>query len=374
MTKKRRKKFSVKKTLRIVIPFLLILTVIFNIKRIVIFTESKITGYEYETIEVFNELDVYSDVRKHEYSKTLEVVSKSDNFKKEYVNSYLDIKYNSLDDNFIENTNALLFLGYNSNDINKIYDVLSSPSINLILDNAYCDYLFNILDLSYFHEELLSRYLNYANENSLGYQDVVTYVNIGLDHEYYTDMQDIDDMDNLLVLVNKYHKLSSSYVPSDLEAISSKYNQGYNNKLRHEARVAFEKMCEDALKDNIKIYSGSAYRSYSYQQNLYNRYVNTDGKTKADTYSARAGSSEHQTGLATDILSAKLDYISASDKEYTWLVNNSYKYGFILRYPKGKEKITGYMYEEWHFRYVGIDVAKIIYDEGITYDEYIARS
>ena len=92
-----------------------------------------------------------------------------------------------------------------------------------------------------------------------------------------------------------------------------------------------------------------------------------------DTYSARAGSSEHQTGLATDILNARIDYISASDKEFTWLINNSYKYGYILRYPKGKEKITGYMYEEWHFRYVGVDIAKEIYDSDITYDEYIAR-
>jgi len=143
--------------------------------------------------------------------------------------------------------------------------------------------------------------------------------------------------------------------------------------MRHEAKVAFEEMCEAALKDNINIYSGSAYRSYDYQLGLYNRYVKANGFDEAETFSARAGYSEHQTGLATDILNAKLDYISANDKEYDWLINNSYKYGFILRYPKGKEKITGYMYEEWHFRYLGKEIAKDLYELGITYDEYVAR-
>ena len=374
MARKKRKKFSIKKTLRIVIPFLIILVLIINIKRITVLVQSKVTGYEYETIQVFNELDIYSDIKKHEYSKTLEVASKSEEFKKEYLNSYLDINYSANDEDFINNINTLLLLGYNSNDINKIYEVLSIDNIELVKNNAYYNDLFNVLGLDYFHENDLARYLDYANKNELDYTDVVTYVNIGLDHDYYTNMIKIEKEDDPLVLVNKYHMLSSNYVPSDLEVISSKYNKGYNNKLRHDARIAFEQMCEAALKDNIKIYSGSAYRSYSYQQNLYNRYVREDGKAKADTYSARAGSSEHQTGLATDILSAKIDYISASDKEYTWLIDNSYKYGYILRYPKGKEKITGYMYEEWHFRYVGIEIAQIIHDDDITYDEYIARS
>ena len=123
----------------------------------------------------------------------------------------------------------------------------------------------------------------------------------------------------------------------------------------------------------IYIYGGSGYRSYSYQQNLYDRYVSQNGKKEADTFSARAGFSEHQTGLAMDILNHKWDYIDESDKEYTWLINNSYKYGYILRYLKNKEHITGYIYEPWHFRYVGIELATEITKLGITYDEYIAK-
>ena len=374
MTKVKRKKFSIKKTLRIIIPFIILLTLIINIKKIVVFTQSKITGYEYKTTQVFHELNIYKDIKTHKYSNTLAKIIETDNFKKEYLNNYLDINYNNNDSDFLKNINTLLDTGYNSNDINKIYETLSLDSINLLLENAYLNHIFDILNLNYFHEELLSRYITYASKMELNYEDIITYVNIGLDHNYYSDIVKIDNPDNILVLVNKYHSLSKDYVPKDLEAINSKYNKGDNNKLRHEARIAFEEMCESALKDNIKIYSGSAYRSYSYQANLYNYYVNIDGKNKADTYSARAGSSEHQTGLATDILNSKLDYISASDKEYTWLVNNSYKYGYILRYPLNKEKITGYMYEEWHYRYVGKDIAKKIYDKEITYDEYIART
>ena len=132
-------------------------------------------------------------------------------------------------------------------------------------------------------------------------------------------------------------------------------------------------MCNAAKLENISIYSGSAYRSYSYQQNLYNRYAKVDGIAKTDTYSARAGYSEHQTGLAIDIMNANWGYIDKTDKEYTWLINNSYKYGFILRYPEDKEKITGYMYEPWHYRYVGIDLATELVKENLTYEEYIAK-
>ena len=374
MVKVKRKKFSIKKTLRVLIPFLILICLIINIKSIITFFESKITGYEFKTVETFNELDIYDDVKKHDYSLTLAKVIETDNFKREYLNEYLDIKYFKDDSNFIQNINTLLNYGYSSDDINKIYEKLSLDSIKILLENEYFESIFNVLNLSYFHENDLLRYLKYARENKLGYEDIVTYVNIGLDYAYYDNVVKIDNPEDILVLVNKYHALSSDYIPKDLEAISARYNKGFNNKLRHEARVAFEEMCENALKDNIKIYSGSAYRSYNYQANLYNRYVSADGKAKADTYSARAGSSEHQTGLATDILNEKLDFISGTDKEYTWLVENSYKYGFILRYPLDKEKVTGYMHEEWHFRYVGVEMAKKLYDEKITYDEYVARS
>ena len=373
MKRIKKKRLSIKKIILFFIPIIVISILLVNINKITALCQSKITGYKVDTINVFHELNVYNDIKKHEHSETLEKIVHTEYYNPTHLNNYLDIKYHDKD-NFLDNVNKLLNLGYSSTDINTIYDKLSNESINLLIDNNYLKDIVNILNLNYFHEDKMERYLHYNNNFDLNYENLITYVNANLDYNYYTNVIDIKDPENILVIVNKYYKLDNNYVPSDLEAINTKYNRGYNNKMRHDARIAFEEMCEAALSDEIKIYSGSAYRSYNYQLNLYNRYVMQNGFNKAETFSARAGYSEHQTGLATDILNSKSDYISVNDKEYEWLINNSYKYGFILRYPEGKENITGYMYEEWHFRYLGVDVATKIYEEGITYDEYVARN
>ena len=334
--------------------------------------QSKTTGYNFNTIKLFHKLDIYNDIKKYKYSDTLNKIINTEYFDKKNAKFYAQINYINNDDYF-KNINEFIKLGYNSNDINIIYDNLDKSDIELLIKHDYLKDIVNILELSYFHSDKFSRYIEYNDKFNLNYTDTVTYVNIGLDKDYYTDIVKEENTDDILILVNKYHALDSKYIPKDLEKIDNKYNRGNNNLMRKAAKEAFEKMCEGALKDNITIYSGSAYRSYNYQLNLYNRYVKADGKKIAETYAARAGHSEHQTGLATDIMNAKLEFISGSDKEYTWLVNNSYKYGFILRYPKGKEDITGYMYEEWHYRYLGVDTATKVYESGLTYDEYIAR-
>ena len=372
MQRVKKRKISVKKILLLVIPIVIFLAIFLNRSYLITLYRSKVTGYEFDTTRIFEELDIYKDIKKHDYSKTLEYIVKSEYYNPKYLNSYLDINYQD-NDNFLISINTLLDLGYTTQEINTIYDSFSSEQVKLFTDNDYLKDILNILKLNYFNKDNIERYLVYNNKKDILYEDLVTYVNIGLDKDYYTDVINITKPNDIKVIVNKYHNLASNYIPGDLEKINNKYNLGNNNLMRHEARIHFEEMCEAARKDNIYIYSGSAYRSYSYQLNLYNRYVNRDGKKAADTYAARAGYSEHQTGLATDIMKKNADYLSVSDKEYTWLVNNSYKYGFILRYPKGKENITGYMYEEWHFRYVGIDTAKELYESKLTYDEYVAR-
>jgi len=124
----------------------------------------------------------------------------------------------------------------------------------------------------------------------------------------------------------------------------------------------------------LNIKAISTYRSYNTQQDLYNRYVKKDGEEEADTYSARPGHSEHQTGLAIDAYNITHSYLNFDQtNEYAWLKNNAHQYGFIIRYPEGKEYITGYMYEPWHFRYVGEEIASYIYYNNITFDEYYAK-
>lgn len=224
---------------------------------------------------------------------------------------------------------------------------------------------FDIKESNYI-EEYYERYVAYKKKHS-DYSDdkIITYVNIGLDHEFYTNMENTDMSDGYLIICNKYHTLKSDYVPN-LVSLNG-YGGGY---LEKEAAKHFKEMADAAKGEGIKVYNISGYRSYNTQKSLYNSYVSRDGKSKADTYSARAGTSEHQTGLATDINSVSTSF--ETTQTYKWLSKNAYKYGFILRYPKGKEYITGYMYEPWHYRYVGVNVAKIIYEKNITYEEYYA--
>ena len=144
----------------------------------------------------------------------------------------------------------------------------------------------------------------------------------------------------------------------------------YGNGLTSITQSAFNKMNADAKSLGLNLWIASGYRSYWTQNTLYNNYVAVDGKEEADTYSARPGYSEHQTGLAFDLNSVESSF--ASTDEGKWVKDNCYRYGLIIRYPKGKENITGYMYEPWHLRYVGVELATKLYNNGdwITLEEY----
>ncbi len=168
--------------------------------------------------------------------------------------------------------------------------------------------------------------------------------------------------------INGIYYVNGILVANKTYALPSSYNPG---GILNEFMTAFNTMKSDALNQGISLSIISGFRSYSTQSGLYNRYVARDGKAAADTYSARAGHSEHQTGLAADINSLNQSWINTP--EGTWLNNNCYKYGFIIRYPKGKESLTGYMYEPWHIRYVGVDVATSLYNNGnwLSLEEYL---
>ena len=157
-----------------------------------------------------------------------------------------------------------------------------------------------------------------------------------------------------VLIVNKTYSLPSTY----------------GNGLTKETKNAFNKMQAAATLEGLNIYLSSGYRSYSTQNRLYNKYVNRDGKEKADTYSARPGHSEHQSGLAFDVNQVNDTFNNSAEAK--WLSNNCYKYGFILRYPKGKTNETGYKYESWHFRYVGVELATKLYNNGnwLTLEDY----
>lgn len=158
---------------------------------------------------------------------------------------------------------------------------------------------------------------------------------------------------NGVMIVNKSYSVPEDYAPGDLTP---------------ECKAAFKELVAAAAADGIQIFLLSGYRSYDLQTSLYNRYVSRDGQAAADTYSARPGHSEHQTGLALDVNS--ISYAFADTAEGQWLAANAHTYGFIIRYAKDKQDITGYAYEPWHIRYLGKGMAAAVYESGLTLEEY----
>lgn len=156
-----------------------------------------------------------------------------------------------------------------------------------------------------------------------------------------------------ILIVNKTYALPADYAPG----------------VQPEAEAAFKEMQSAAWSEGLNIWIASGYRSYDYQSGLYQRYVNRSGKAEADRYSARPGHSEHQTGLAFDLNS--IDDSFADTAEGKWVAEHCHEYGFIIRYPKGKEDITGYIYEPWHIRYLGKETAEKVHNSGLTLEEYL---
>lgn len=189
------------------------------------------------------------------------------------------------------------------------------------------------------------------------------------------DQPKYDLNDYRLLLVNKSNKMPTKEDPKDLVIpnVSLRTASKMTSQLRKEAAIATEKMFNAAKKEGINLIFISGYRTHQYQEGLYNNKVARSGKAEADKYVARPGHSEHQTGLVLDLLSSEygsLDEGFKNTKAYKWLMKNMADYGFILRYPKGREHITGYSYEPWHLRYVGKDAAREINKRGLTLEEF----
>lgn len=170
------------------------------------------------------------------------------------------------------------------------------------------------------------------------------------------------------LIVNKSYPLDSNWIPSNTYSkISAEICKTCIDNTAYESWL---KMKNDAISIGLNIYIASGYRSYQYQGELYQSYLKRDGKDAADTYSARAGHSEHQSGLAFDLNS--VDSSFAATDEGKWVNDNAHLYGFIIRYPKDKTNETGYKYESWHLRYVGLELAEKLYNDGnwITMESY----
>jgi D-alanyl-D-alanine carboxypeptidase len=322
-----------------------------------------------------NKLDKYL-INNALYSKTLEAALTNGQYKDDCLEEYINIKYKNYD-NFISKINNLIEIGYKTDEINQVFEKLNENDIDIIINKGeVINNLVSYIDNDYFNIDELDRYINYKNKHTTyDYVKVISYVNMYLDYSFYEHDIKVADPNNLLVICNKYYKLDSNFVPKNLVTVDKAHSyNNYSFQVVPIVKEAFDKMIKDMSKEGLDLYVKSAYRSYKTQVSLYNDYVKAKGKESADTFSARAGYSEHQTGLAIDVCAKdNCDYsrFDATD-EYKWMRESAYKYGFIMRYQDDKTNITGYKYESWHYRYVGGYVAKYIYDHDLTFDEYYA--
>lgn len=354
---KKRKKLR-KKRLFILIILILVLALFINNH----FNKIN-TLYSKESLKVIKE----NNLKINNYSRTLDEILKTNSYNIKYISEYQKIEYID-NDNFFEYINKYLDIGYDAEEINNIFKLSKLNQEKLLkLDKKEFNKYINIKN---FDIDKLDRYNEFLKNNQYNLKNVVTYVNLNLDKKFYTDTSETKDSDSLLVLVNKYNHLPDNYKPSDLVYVDGAY--GNKVPFRSILKDSFIELQNAAKEEiNINLMPTTAFRNQSFQTTLYNNYVASDGKEKADTYSARPGYSEHQTGLAIDLKNTALSNVRLTDDNYNWLENNAYKYGFIIRFPKDKEFITGYQFENWHIRYVGKKVAKTIYENKLTLEEYI---
>lgn len=284
------------------------------------------------------------------------------------VNYYNDYKYRQT------NEYKLLQKGYTIEETSLLLEKLTTNKIDELIAEEKNELIIPILNEKYYLSKNLETYLEFYKENpDKSTYDIVALVNTHANLDWYEQVKEADTEKANLILVNKFYQLSEDYTPENLTKVSVQYCYG-TNQITKDAYEAFIDMYNGALESDIKLIINSSYRDYTSQKNTYNNLKNAYGTTRADNQAARPGHSEHETGLAFDIFSPGNTSTGnfKDSKAYAWLKEHAQEYGFIERYPEGKEYITGYNFESWHWRYVGTEVATKVKEEEITYDEYYA--
>lgn len=250
---------------------------------------------------------------------------------------------NNLDKRNNDNSNTIV----QSTNTDKQKETISNQDIDANLDTN-ADANLDINAVSNMNTDVSAQDIHSSNQTG-GNQNITSKTSKGYS---ITEADGVTYVDGVLI-ANKTYALPSDYNPGAVDG---------------EVLDAFSVMQNDAAKEGLNLYISSGFRSYETQNRIYNNYVAKDGKAEADRYSARAGHSEHQTGLCFDLNS--IDDSFAATPEGKWVDAHAWEYGFIIRYPKGKENVTGYMYESWHLRYLGKELAKKVYDSGLCLEEY----
>ena len=301
-------------------------------------------------------------------NKTLNKAFESDDYIEDNLDTYCKIDYVN-HKNLIKNINKLIEVGYNNKDINTILAHGDDKSVSEFSKRDKVKYLEEFFSIPYAKLSNYDRYVKYSDESGEDCEEVVLYVNLDMDKEDYTDSHEVLDF-SYSMLVNKHHNLKEDFVPNNLISVSTDYASSDDIECNGVAYNAFKEMSEAAKKEGLGLVINSCYRSYQDQIDIEELYRKTYGDSYVEKYVAKPGYSEHQTGLAMDIGSRSVN-VFANSKEYIWIQENAYKYGFIYRFQKKYEAITGFRSEAWHYRYVGKEIAKYIYEHNnMSFEEY----
>ena len=315
-------------------------------------------GYTKDEIQAIREQQLARTLIKNEYYSPFLAKSITDGtLNQDYLELYTVISEDgSLDHTDFLLYNRLLDKGYESDQILDLFKNLYFHELTPLL---VFDYQYN--ELAYIEDCQKNREKNSKSHFELN----------GTYFKPYGNPLPVDDPNNVNMLVNKTYYLSQNYKPSNLTDLSTYYSAA-ENQLSSNAAQALTEWGDAGRNVGVTFYATSAYRNYKDQETVYQNYVNAWGQEEADSLSARAGFSEHQTGLTVDIAATNEDDIEEfqDTKAYRWTSTNSHSYGWILRYPEGKEQITGYQFEAWHYRYLGKELATAVYNSQLTYDEF----
>lgn len=300
---------------------------------------------------------------------TLDAAFKSKDYNEEYLDKYHNIKYVD-QKHLIKNINTLIEKGYSINNINMIFAHGNDEDVTEFAKRDKVKYLEEFYSVNYAKLKNYDRYIAYSDETGEDDEETVLIVNMDLDKDDYVDYKDVTTFSTDM-LVNKHRKLGEDFVPKDLVKLEEPYASSDDMQGSRLAYNAFKKLYKAAEDDGYGIVINSAYRSYSDQVDLCDTYRNLYGENYVLKYVAQPGFSEHQTGLGFDI-GSKTTNVFINSREYEWMQDNAYKYGFIMRFPKKFVKITGFNTEPWHYRYVGVDIATYIHEHNMPYEEYFA--
>ncbi|MDY5992576.1 MAG: M15 family metallopeptidase [Bacilli bacterium] len=327
-------------------------------------------GYDKEASKNILLLGKKDAIKSYEYSDTLNAAFKSKYYKDANLDSYSKIKYQD-QKNIIKNINTLIDKGYSNSNISLILAHGNDEDVSEFAKRDKIKYLEEFYSLSYAKLKYYDRYVKYSSETGEDEETTVLFVNLSMDTDDYVNPVKTSAF-SIDMLVNKHYKLDEDFVPDDLVEFDQEYCNDEVQEGNREAVVAFKNMYEAAKKEGLGLVINSSYRSYQDQENICNTFKDLYGEGYVTKYVALPGFSEHQTGLAFDIGSTS-SKIFAESKEYEWMKENAYKYGFILRFTKANAYITGFRSEPWHYRYVGKKIAKYIYENDISFEEYYAE-